>query len=187
LPDGQQSTTPSQDGGTEGSETPDSAQQTAEQQGAGEDPPESDGAVTDAKKGRKKGLVIGLGSAAGVVIVALVLAAFVWPGFLAGPGKPDAKAQQVVTALGSKNPGEVEKISCHSPDGKSSNQIPPQALSLIQSVKQTGPAHLSLDTEAQVPIDLTLNAQGKTQTAPANAVLGVTDGDWCMKGLSQRQ
>lgn len=183
-PDNQQSTTPSQEGGTEGSETPPAEQPPAEQQG---ELSASNDAATDTKKGRKKGLVLGLGSAAVVVIVALGLAAFVWPGFLAGPGKPDAKAEQVVSALSSKNPGELEQISCHGPDGKSLNQIPPEALSMIQSVKQTGPAQLSLDTEAQFPIDLTVNAQGKTQNAPADAVLGVTDGDWCMKGLAQRQ
>lgn len=140
------------------------------------------------QKGSKKGLLLGIGGGAVVVaIVALALAAFVWPGFLAGPGKPDGKASEATAALASKNAGEVEKVSCHGPDGKVTTQIPQQDLQLIQSAKSAGPPHLALDTEALVPVDLTLSAQGKTQTAPVDVVLGVTNNKWCMRGISQRQ
>ncbi|WP_214364293.1 hypothetical protein [Pseudonocardia sp. H11422] len=145
------------------------------------------GAPVTGQKESKKGLVLGLGGGAGAVIVVLVLAAFVWPGFLAGPGKPDDKAAEAVAALSSKNPGELEKVSCHGPDGKPTAQMPPQALQLIQAAKQTGPPHLSLDTQALAPVDLTLSAQGQTQDLPVDVVLGVTNGEWCMNGISQRQ
>jgi hypothetical protein len=44
-----------------------------------------------------------------------------------------------------------------------------------------------LDTQAQAPVDLTLSAQGQTQDLPAAVVLGVTNGEWCMNGISQQQ
>jgi hypothetical protein len=138
--------------------------------------------------GSKKGLLLGLGGAAvGVVIAVLVIAAFAWPGFLAGPGKPDDTAARAVAALASKDPGELDKISCHGPDGKPTPQLPPQALQLIQAAKQTGAPQLLLDTQAQAPVDLTLSAQGQTQDLPAAVVLGVTNGEWCMNGISQQQ
>jgi hypothetical protein len=155
--------------------------------------PETKGASTgspaaggsQSKKGNK-GLLIGL-SAAALVIVVLVLAAFVWPGFLAGPGKPDAKATEAAAALGSKDAGQLDKVACHGPDGKSSGQLPPQVLQLIQSAAQTGPPVLTLDTQARVPVDLTLSAQGQTQKIPVDLVLGVTNHAWCMDGIAQRQ
>jgi hypothetical protein len=138
--------------------------------------------------GSKKGLLLGLGGAAvGVVIAVLVIAAFAWPGFLAGPGKPDDTAARAVAALASKDPGELDKVSCHGPDGKPTPQLPPQALQLIQAAKQTGAPQLLLDTQAQAPVDLTLSAQGQTQDLPAAVVLGVTNGEWCMNGISQQQ
>jgi hypothetical protein len=140
---------------------------------------------SQSKKGNK-GLLIGL-SAAALVIVVLVLAAFVWPGFLAGPGKPDAKATEAAAALGSKDAGQLDKVACHGPDGKSSGQLPPQVLQLIQSAAQTGPPVLTLDTQARVPVDLTLSAQGQTQKIPVDLVLGVTNHAWCMDGIAQRQ
>ncbi|HTF52675.1 MAG TPA: hypothetical protein VK735_34950 [Pseudonocardia sp.] len=148
---------------------------------------QAQGAPVARQKKSKKGLLLGLGGGALVVIVVLVLAAFVWPGCLVGPGKPDDKAAEAVAALASKNPGELEKVSCHGPDGKPTAQMPPQALQLIQAAKQTGPPHLLLDTQARVPVDLTLSAQGQTQDLPVDVVLGVTDGEWCMNGISQRQ
>ena len=140
---------------------------------------------SQSKKGNK-GLLIGL-SAAALVIVVLVLAAFVWPGFLAGPGKPDAKATEAAAALASKDAGQLDKVACHGPDGKSTGQLPPQVLQLIQSAAQTGPPVLTLDTQARVPVDLTLSAQGQTQKIPVDLVLGVTNHAWCMDGIAQRQ
>ena len=136
----------------------------------------------------EKRLLLGVGGAFVAVIAVLVLAAFVWPGFLAGPGTPDSKASEAAAALGSKNPADLDKISCHGPDGKlTARAIPPQALQLIQSAKQVGPPHLSLDTQALVPVDLALTAQGQTQTLPVDVVLGVTNGEWCINGITQRR
>lgn len=143
--------------------------------------------VPAAQQNKKRGLTLGLASGAVGLVVGLLLGALVGPHVLPGPGKPDGKASEVVAALASKNPGEMEKVSCHSPDGKPTKQLPPQALQLIQSVKSAGAPQLSLDTEAQAPVDLTLSAQGQTQTIPIAMVLGVTDGQWCMKGITQRQ
>ncbi|MBO0872014.1 MAG: hypothetical protein J2P19_01345 [Pseudonocardia sp.] len=139
------------------------------------------------RKATRKGLLLGLGASAVVVIVVLALAAFVWPAGLVGPGKPDGKAAQAVAALASKNPGELEKASCHGPDGNPTAQLPPQALRLIQTVKQAGPPRLLLDTQARTPVDLTLSAQGQTQNIPIDVVLGVTRGEWCMAGIAERQ
>jgi len=140
------------------------------------------------RKGSRKSLLAGIGIGALVVLLAgLGVGAFVWPGLHAGPGKPDDKASEVTAALASKNPGELEKVSCHGPDGKSTTQIPPQAVQMIQAAKAAGPTHLALDTEALAPVDITLSAQGQTQNVPADVVLGVTQGQWCMKGISQRQ
>jgi hypothetical protein len=141
---------------------------------------------TKSRLDSKKPLILGLGAAA--VVVVLVLAAFVWPGILAGPGKPDATAAEAAAALASKDPGRLDKVSCHGPDGKPTAQaFPPQALQLIQSARPAGPPRLTLDTQAVVPVDLTLGAEGRTQNLPADVVLGVTHGKWCMNGISQRQ
>lgn len=136
----------------------------------------------------RKGLLIGLGSGALVGIIAgLAFAGLVKPSFLVGPGKPDDKASEAVMALGSKNADAMAKASCHSPDGKLSQQLPPQALQLIQSAKPTGPPQLSLDTEALVPVSLTLTQQGQSQTIPVDIVLGVANGKWCVNGIAQQQ
>lgn len=59
---------------------------------------------------------------------------------------------------------------------------------MIQAATQTGPPHLALDTQAQAPVDLTVTAEGgQTQTLPADVMLGVTGGKWCMTGIAQRQ
>ncbi|NMH99499.1 hypothetical protein [Pseudonocardia acidicola] len=155
-------------------------------QGTETEDTQAQGAPDAPQKAGKKGLLLGLGVGA-VVVVALVLTAFVWPGFLAGPGKPDGKAAEAVAALASKDPGQLEKVSCHGPDGKATTQMPAQALQLIQAAKQTGPPQLLLDTQAVAPVDLTLSAQGQTQNLQADVVLGVTNGEWCMNGISQRQ
>lgn len=139
------------------------------------------------RKAIKKGLLLGLGGGALLVIVVLALAAFVWPACLIGPGKPDDKAAAAATALASKNPAELEEVSCHGPDGKPVGQLPPQVLQLIQAAKQAGPPHLLLDTQARAPVDLTVGVLGQSRDIPIDVVLGVTKGEWCMNGVAERQ
>ncbi|MDA3629122.1 hypothetical protein OU415_27075 [Saccharopolyspora sp. WRP15-2] len=140
------------------------------------------------KRGGKKGLLVGLGTGLVVGAVAgLAFAGLVKPNFLVGPGKPDDKASAVTAALAGKDASGLAASSCRGPDGTLAPQLPPEALQLIQSAKQSGPPVQSLDSEAVTPVELTLTAQGQTQTLPVDVVLGVTDGEWCMKGLSQRQ
>lgn len=145
------------------------------------------GASDAQRKANKKGLLLGLGGGALVVIVVLALAAFVWPACFIGPGKPDDKAAESVAALASKNPGELEKVSCRDPEGKPIAQLPPQVLQLIQTAKPAGPPHLLLDTQARAPVDLTLSALGQSHDIPIDVVLGVTKGEWCMNGIADRQ
>jgi hypothetical protein len=175
-----QQTTPTE-GTTE--QTPPAEVQHTEAEGS-----QAEGAsVAQQQASSKKGFLLGVAGGALLVIVVGALAAFVWPGFLAGPGKPDDTAAAAVAALSSKNAAELEKVSCRDPDGKPTEQMPPQALQLIQTAKQAGPPHLSLDTMALAPVDLTLSAQGQTQNVPVSVVLGVTNGEWCMNGIAQRQ
>ncbi|GAA4617044.1 hypothetical protein [Saccharopolyspora hordei] len=139
-------------------------------------------------RGGKKGLLVGLGSGLVVGAVAgLAVAGLAKPDFLVGPGAPDDTASAVTAALASKNASGLAENSCRSTDGKLAPQLPPQALQLIQSAEQSGPPRRSLDSEALTPVDLTLTAQGQTQTVPIDVVLGVTDGEWCMKGIADRQ
>lgn len=138
-------------------------------------------------KKSKAGLLLGLVSGAFLLLLAVVLVAFfVWPGY-AGPGSPAGKAEEAAAALASKDAGQLEQVSCHGEDGKPLAQISPEALQLVQSANPAGEPQKTLDTEAQAPVDLTLSAQGQTQTLPSTAVLGVTDHEWCLKGLAQRQ
>jgi hypothetical protein len=140
------------------------------------------------EKERRKGVLLGVGGAVlGVAALALVLAAFAWPGFLAGPGTPDDTAARAVAALASKDPAEVDKVSCRGPDGNAVSQIPAEALQVIQGATQTGAPQLLLDTQAQAPVNLTLSAQGQTQDIAAEVMLGVTGDEWCMTGISQQQ
>ena len=53
-------------------------------------------------------------------------------------------------------------------------------------VPATDTVRLELDTQARAPVDLVLSAQGQVQQLPADLVLGVSDGRWCMTGISQR-
>ncbi|MER6988986.1 hypothetical protein ABT337_07695 [Saccharopolyspora hirsuta] len=139
-------------------------------------------------RGSKKGLLVGLGSGLVVGAVAgLAIAGLAKPDFLVGPGAPDDTASAVTAALASKNASRLAENSCRSTDGALAPQLPPQALQLIQSAKQSGPPRRSLDSEALTPVDLTLTAQGQTQTVPIDVVLGVTNGEWCMKGIADRQ
>jgi hypothetical protein len=135
----------------------------------------------------RKGLLIGLGSGLLVgLVVALLLGAFVWPGYLTGPGDPQTTADRATAALGAKDAAGIEAVSCKSPDGRPTASLPPQALQLIGKAAPAGPVQLTLDTEARVPVDLTLNAQGQSQTLPSDLVLGVDDGSWCLNGLAER-
>jgi hypothetical protein len=136
----------------------------------------------------RKALLLGLGSGALGLIVGLVIGIFAVPALFSGPGKPDGEASKAVSALASKNASQMGKVACQGPNGKPAVQpLPPQALQAIQSVKRTGPLQQPLDTEAQVPLSLTVINQGKPQTLPIAMVLGVTKGSWCMKGLAQPQ
>lgn len=140
------------------------------------------------KKELRKGLMFGL--AGGVIvgaIVALLLGAFVWPGYLMGPGKPDDTANQVTQALSAKDGPALDNLSCKGPDGKPVSQLSGQVLQFIAKVAPAGPATTVIDTEARAPVDVTLSVQGQTQTLPSELVLGESHGDWCLKGLAQRQ
>ncbi|HYH74299.1 MAG TPA: hypothetical protein VD764_13865, partial [Nocardioides sp.] len=141
----------------------------------------------DQPAGRPMGLVIALGAVAAIAVVALAVTALLYPGFLVNPGSPDDRAAQITTALATKDGAALDAASCRTPNGQPLNPLTPDALTLIQSAVPAGPSQLMLDTQARAPIDLTLSAQGQTQTLPADLVLGVTDGEWCMTGLTQRQ
>lgn len=140
------------------------------------------------KRELRKGLFFGL--AGGLVvgaIVALLLGAFVYPGYLGGPGSPDDTANEIVTALSAKDAPALDQLSCRGPDGAAVSQLSPQVLQLVSAVKPSGPTTAFIDTEARTPVDLTLSFQGQTQTLPSEIVLGQVQGDWCLKGLAQRQ
>jgi hypothetical protein len=165
---------------TEETAAEESAADGADQDAEHEDPAEE-------RPGPRRGLVIALGAVAAVAVVALAVTALLTPGWLVNPGSPDDVAARTTLALAEKNPAELDAVSCRNQQGRSTNPFPPDALSLIQSARSAGPAHLELDTQARAPVDLTLAAQGQTQTLPADVVLGVTDGQWCMAGISERQ
>lgn len=142
-----------------------------------------------ARSGGRKGVLLGVG---GVVLVAaaaaFVVTAFVTPGFLAGPGSPDDAVARATAALAGKSAPDLEQASCQGPDGKPIASVPPEALQQIQSATQTGPPQLTLDTQAQAPLDLALaGPDGQPQTLPAEMQFGVTDGEWCLTGIAQRQ
>ena len=140
------------------------------------------------KRELRKGLFFGL--AGGLVvgaIVALLLGAFVYPGYLGGPGSPDDTANEIVTALSAKDAPALDQLSCRGPDGAAVSQLSPQVLQLLSDVKPSGPTTSFIDTEARTPVDLTLSFQGQTQTLPSEIVIGQVQGDWCLKGLAQRQ
>ncbi|GLZ47727.1 hypothetical protein Acsp06_39120 [Actinomycetospora sp. NBRC 106375] len=136
---------------------------------------------------RRPWLTIALGAVAAAAIIALAVTSLIIPGWAVKPGSPDSVAERVSTALATKNPSELEAVSCHNQQGQATNPFPPDALQIIQSARPAGPPRLELDTQAVAPMDLTLSAQGQTQNLPADIVLAVTDGDWCMAGVSQRQ
>ena len=121
-----------------------------------------------------------------VAVVALAVTAFIAPGFAIRPGSPDSVATQATSALATKDPAQLDAVSCRNQQGVPTNPFPPDALALIQQAQPAGPPQLELDTQARAPVDLTLSAQGQTQNLPADIVLGVTDGRWCMTGISQR-
>jgi hypothetical protein len=126
------------------------------------------------------GLLIG-------AIVALLLGALVWPGYLLGPGNPDDTANQVTAALSAKDGPTLDRLSCKGANGQSVTQLSGQVLQYITKVAPAGPTTKVIDTEARTPVDVTLSVQGQTQTLPSELVLGESKGDWCLKGLAQRQ
>lgn len=149
-------------------------------------PPAGTAAATPSQG--RKGLLLGAGGVLVGAAAMFLVTAFVAPGFLAGPGSPDDAAAKATSALATKNAEELEKVACHGPDGTSIAAVPPDALALIQAANQTGPPQLALDTQAHAPIDLTVTAEGgQSQMLPAEVLLGVTGGEWCMSGIAQRQ
>ncbi|GAA4747273.1 hypothetical protein [Actinomycetospora chibensis] len=147
---------------------------------------EDDDEDDDEPAGRPMGLVIALGAVAALAVVALAVTALLYPGFLVKPGSPDARATEMTTALANKDAAALESLSCHDQQGLSSNPFPPDVMSIVQSATPSGPAELKLDTQARAPVDIVVSAGGQTQTLPADLVLAVTDGNWCMTGVSQR-
>ena len=140
------------------------------------------------RKELRKGLLLGLGGGVLVgLVVALLLGAFVWPGYLTGPGSPDDTAQKATTALAGKDAPGLDAVSCHNRSGQATTQIPAQALQLIGRATSTGPTTQTLDNEARTPVDLVVSSGGQTQTLPTDLVLSVNDGSWCLNGLAQRQ
>ncbi|HEY2195878.1 MAG TPA: hypothetical protein VGH76_26760 [Actinomycetospora sp.] len=140
------------------------------------------------KKEMRKGFAFG--AAGGILvgaIIALLLGALVWPGYLLGPGDPQDTANQVTQALSSKDAAQLDALSCKGENGQSVTQLSPQVLQYITKVAPAGPTTTLIQTEARTPVDLTLSVQGQTQTLPSELVLGETKGDWCLKGLAQRQ
>jgi hypothetical protein len=155
--------------------------------GASVPPPGEAPAAKTRKPGRAAlvtGIVIGV---VGVVVAVLAVTAYAWPGFLAGPGDPADVGSRAVAALSAKDSAALDALTCRGPDGQAVTQIPPGLLQVIQATKQTGGPQLLWDTQAQVPVTVTLAAQGQTQDVPAAVILGVTGGDWCLAGLSQAQ
>ena len=127
----------------------------------------------------------------GVAVVAVIgvlflLGAYVWPAIL-GPGSPEDTGNQAVSALSAKDPGQLGAISCVRLDGTPAASFPPELLALVGKAAPAGPSKQTLDTEARVPVDLTLTQGGQSQTLPADLLLGVNHGDWCLNGISQRQ
>ncbi|MEJ2865610.1 hypothetical protein [Actinomycetospora flava] len=123
---------------------------------------------------------------AALAVVALAVTALLIPGWAIRPGSPDRVAEQATAALAAKDPAQLDAVSCRNQQGASANPFPPDALGLIQQATPAGPPILELDTQARAPVDLVLSAQGQSQQLPADIVLGVTDGKWCMAGISQR-
>ncbi|MFC5138833.1 hypothetical protein ACFPK1_11365 [Actinomycetospora rhizophila] len=121
-----------------------------------------------------------------LAVVALAVTAFLAPGWAIRPGSPDGVATQATSALAAKDPAQLDAVSCRDQQGAPTNPFPPEALSLVQQATPAGPPILELDTQARAPVDLVLSAQGQVQQLPADIVLGVTDGRWCMTGISQR-
>jgi hypothetical protein len=153
-------------------------------------------AVTDAGSGgageprprrrrpdRRAVLTFGSGVLAGALVLALV-AIFIWPGHLFGPGSPDSVASQATTALGAKDRPTTDRLSCRGPDGAS--VVSGDILNVISAAKPAGPAKIVIDTEAHAPVDLTVSFQGQSQTLPVDLVLGVSHGAWCFKAITQR-
>ena len=114
------------------------------------------------------------------------MTALLVPGWAINPGSPDSVAEQATAALAAKDPAQLDAVSCRNQQGVPTNPFPPDALALIQQATPAGPPTLELDTQARAPVDLVLSAQGQTQQLPADIVMGVTDGQWCMAGISQR-
>jgi hypothetical protein len=135
------------------------------------------------RPGRKDPLAFGAGVLVGAVVVALV-AIFIWPGHLFGPGSPDSVASQSVAALVAKDRAAIDRLSCRGPGG--APVVSGDILNVISGAKPAGPATAVIDTEAHAPVDLTVSFQGQTQALPINLVLGVSDGNWCFKSISQR-
>jgi hypothetical protein len=151
-----------------------------------DDPDDAETARAGGSNGRTALFAALAVAAVAVIGVLVLLAAFVWPNF-AGPGKPDDKANQAVAALASKDSAKINEVSCKRSDGKPAAQIPPELLQFVQKVDPAGPPNMTLDTEARQPVNMTLTAQGQTQTLPVEVVLGVNDGSWCMNGIAERQ
>lgn len=144
-------------------------------------------AAVGSRTGRR-GSVIGIAvGAVGILAAVVTVLAFAWPGFLAGPGSPDAVADRAVAALSAQDGAALDQVTCRSPDGTAVSQLPPQLLQAVTGVDRTGAVTLLLDTQAQAPVTVTLQAQGQSQEVPAVLLLGVTGGEWCFGGLSQSQ
>ncbi|NMO91599.1 hypothetical protein [Actinomycetospora sp. TBRC 11914] len=150
-------------------------------------PTPAEGTATAPPRRSRKQTLLGLvgGFLVGFLVVGL-LGAFVWPGHAFGPGSPDALGAEATTALTARDTGTLDAISCLGPDGKPVQPIDPQIFSVISAVKPAGAAHLLIDSESRVPVDLTITYQGQPHPLPVDLVLGEDHRTWCLKGLTPR-
>jgi hypothetical protein len=139
------------------------------------------------RSGKRRPVLLGMlaGFVVGFLVIGLV-GAFLWPGNAFGPGSPDPVASEATAAFTAKDTGALEALSCKAPDGKAIQPIDGQVFGVIASTKPAGPAHLQMESEARVPLDLTITYQGQQQPLPVDLVLGEADRAWCLKGLTSR-
>ena len=140
-----------------------------------------------APSGKRRPVLLGIlaGFVVGFLVIGLV-GAFLWPGNAVGPGSPDSVASEATAAFTAKDAAALDGLSCKAPDGKAIQPIDAQVFGVIASSKPAGPARLQMESEARVPLDLTITYQGQQQPLPVDLVLGETDRAWCLKGLTSR-
>lgn len=138
------------------------------------------GPASPPPKKKKTGLIVALSGGLAVILVALVITGFAWPGFFLGGDEgsdPESTANALVAAVNDHDKQKLTDLTCGGATRMVRNVI--DDIDEVDSVKLRGQPKAVSDTEATATVEITVSGE----TAPFEGTLGKEGDTCCWKDL----